>query len=569
MRRRSGVSAFLNGLAAGLAVILLAGAIKLKTQLVVVAQPSYGFTTLSINPSTWNIGVTIVGSFVGLMASIAFSAQDAYITRVRLASKRGISAIFLRPLTTLRGLQQVSRGEINAERAVLVLLTVATALSSAVTVALFAVQDDVVSVTNHSPSFSLSNLADISFQEVTPDGQFSIITPILGSGSSINFSPFVESFVYRSAFIEGQAANLGYILSQPLNDKGYLPVQGLIGYTTYSDLWTAGVGINAASYMTFPGSSGNMPLPTNYTLGSLSGQVFGATVNVTCENRTSSYDISAGSLLSSGLIVTASRAGYEHGSFRDNLTMYIDHTQDDLLPMAFHLNASSSTGTATATDPVHVVLVTDQYGKNAQVFECAYKGREIVVNVNMPGPNMPLSVGSVVIQGPPIDPITMSKLVASPLQGIIGINGGGSIIAKAFVDAKYNSFGLNTTAQFGDVLARVLSQSGQAIISAVKQSVEVPNLYANGLPQVKGVFLNVNLVVRRVGGGSYGWIIVYAVLLIGCLLGLIRATVGGEAVDFDAQDSVMLLAQAMKENNMKSHTKVRFVQETDRIEQSL
>lgn len=565
MRRRSGVSAFLNGLAAALAIILLAGAIKLKTQLVVVAEPSHGFNTLNINPSMWNVGVTIVGSIVGLLASIAFSAQDAYLTRVRLTSKRGISAIFLRPLTTLRGLQQLARGEINAERALLVLLIVASALSSAVTVALFSVQDNIVSLTNYRPSFPFADLGS-NFFEITPDGTFDLQN-IIGSDASVSSSSFVESFVYRSAFIQGQAAMLGHILTQPLFETRFLPVQGLIGYTTYSDLWTAGVGINVASYTTFPGSTDNMPLPANYSFSSLSGQVFGATVNVTCENRTSAYDITVGSRLASGVIVTASRVGYRGPSFRDNMTMYIDATLTSLLPMAFNLSTVYDTATAAASAaPLHVVLVTDQLGRSAQVFECTYQGREVIVDVSMPGPGSPLSIGKIVNQGPAIDPKIMNDLVASPLHSIIGINGGGSILAKAFVDAKFNSFGDNTTANFGDVLGTVLSQSGQALISAVKQSVEIPNLDSNGLPQVKGTFLNVNLVVRRVGGGSYGWLAVYAVLLIGCLLGLIRATVGGEAVDFDAQDSVMLLAQTMKESQIKSHTKVRYSDEVGNIQ---
>ncbi|CEJ87095.1 hypothetical protein VHEMI04300 [[Torrubiella] hemipterigena] len=562
MRRGSGASAFLNSLAAALAVVLLAGAIKLKTQLVVVSQPNDGFTTLDINPSMWNVGVTIVGSVVGLLASVAFSAQDAYLTRMRLASTRGMSAIFLRPLTAMRGLQQVARGEINAERALLVLLMLGTALSSAVTVALFSVQDDVVSVTNTHPSFPLASLGiGSNFFQITPDGAvFPIVVPLLGSGRDINVIPFVESFVYRSAFIQGQAARLGHILKQPLNDEGFLPVQGLLGYTTYGDLWTAGVGINAASYATFPGFSSILPLPVNYTLSSLSGQVYGATVNVTCENRTSSYDISTSRPIISGVIVTASRFGEENGSFRNNITMYIDRTQQDLLPISFNLSTSAS------AQPMHVVLVTDTLGSNAQVFECTYQGREIVVNIDMPGPSMPLSVGTVAIQGPAISPSIMRTLVATPLQSIIGIQGGGSILAKAFVDAKYNDGGDNTTAHFGDVLATVLSQSGQAIISAVKQSVEIPNLDSNGLPKLSRVFLDVNLVVKRVGGGSYGWIAVYAAILMGSLLGLARTLVGGNAINFDAQDSVMLLSQAMKDSNIKPKAKVRFSQEVDQIQ---
>lgn len=540
MRRHSALSVCLNAIVAAVVAVLFGFAIKLKTQLVVVSQDGDGFSTFNITPATWNIGITIIGTVVGVVASIAFSAQDAFLSRMGLVSDRGVAAIFLRPLTTMRGLQQLLRGELNPERTALFILTLGTALMSAATVALLSVQNVVYDVTNTSPSFPLSyyNITQTFFTTNAQGGIFPILLP---TDSELRVN--VNSFVYRSTFINAQKL-------APYKIQSSISTQGLLGETTYGDLWTSGVGINANSYINFPGPSGNFPLPVNYTFASLSGRVYGTTVNVTCENSTSSYSVRNLGQVSTGIMVTASKAGFETG-FNTNITMFIAQNDVNVLPMGFNLTYDG------AANPIHVILVTDLQGDNAQVFECSYQGREALFDFAISGPADPLVIGEVADQGPVIGP-QVKKLIASNLDEIISASGGGSVLSKAFVDANYNSGGDNTTAAFGQVLGTVLSQSAQAIISVLRQPIEVANLYQPPLGQ--GAYVTMSMKIQRVGGGSYGWLAVYGAVLLGALLGLIRSLIGGKAVAFEAQDAVILLGQALRGKSTRSTTKVHFAE---------
>lgn len=547
MRRHSILSACLNGLVAALIAVLLGFAVKLKIQLVVISEPGDSFSTLSTTPATWNVGVTIVGTVVGILASIAFSAQDAFLSRLGLVSQRGVSAIFLRPLTTMRGFQQLVRGEFNPERTALVILTLGTALTSAATVALLSVQTVIHDETNTSPSFPLAFYNSTDNFDMT-DSQGAVIGLDISTATTLIL--YVNSFIYRCAFINGQAE------APPLPERPYLPEQGLLGQTTYSNLWTSGVGINANSYMSFSGPTANFPLPLNYTFRSLTGRVYGTTVNVTCENRTSSYSVDNLGLVSNGVLVTASKVGLEKG-FDTNITMYLPTRVSDILPMGFNLTYTPTTGPVTDADPTHVVLVTDWMGNNAEVFECSYQGREVLVEVAISGPADPLIVGKIVDEGPFIGP-AVKELIAQTLNEIIGANGGGSVLSKAFVNAKYNDDGGNTTAEFGNVMGRVLSQAGQAIISVLRQPIEIANLYDP--PPSQGAYVTMSFAVQRVGGGNYGWFAVYGAVLLGALIGLFRALFGGNAVAFEAQDAVILLGQTLGDSSMRSTTKVKFVE---------
>ena len=66
--------------------------------------------------------------------------------------------------------------------------------------------------------------------------------------------------------------------------------------------------------------------------------------------------------------------------------------------------------------------------------------------------------------------------------------------------------------------------------------------------------------VQRIGGGSYGWLALYAALLLGAVVGLARVCVGAkEAVESEAQDTAILLARAMGDERLTETTAVRFV----------
>lgn len=182
---------------------------------------------------------------MGIIASIAVSSHDAFLSRLELASPKGVPAIFLRPLTAKRGLEQLLKGRLAPERTALVLLTLATALTSAATVALFSVQTTIKEVTNPFPSFPLA-LLNASFFKSVDGGVFSL-GPTVDSRPTI---PALSSFLYRSAFINGQIAQLGEHLTAARDPQGFLPYEGSLGETAYKDLWTSGVGINIQSYLT-------------------------------------------------------------------------------------------------------------------------------------------------------------------------------------------------------------------------------------------------------------------------------------------------------------------------------
>lgn len=141
-----------------LATVLLAALIGLGiyvnlNKLVVSNISSNGYKTVDLDTTTWNIGCTIVGTAVGLLAAVGFAMQDEYLTRRELARDRGVVALFLRPLTIKRGVEQVFRLQLPLERTLLVLLTIATALTSATVVALFGIRATVDEIINPAGSY--------------------------------------------------------------------------------------------------------------------------------------------------------------------------------------------------------------------------------------------------------------------------------------------------------------------------------------------------------------------------------------------------------------------------------
>jgi len=558
-RTKSGASVALNSLAAILLSILLALGIFVSVKPVIIAQPSDGYSTLEMPSTSWNIAVAIIGTAVGILASIAFSTQDALLSRRDLISSRGASAIFLRPLTSMRSFQQLLLGELNPERTALVLLTLGTTLTSAATVALFSVQTATQEAMNPYPSYPLSALNGTFFKSID-GGVYAFGSPTSELNSVV---PYINSFVYRSAFINGQAAMTGRLLKAPNSIEPFLPEQALLGETTYRDLWTAGVGININSYLSYQGPLGHFKVPANYTFGSLEGYAFGTTVNVTCQDRTDSYSRHYFFDSSTDVqLMTVSKKGSEQ-EVGNNITV-----SSDMNSMSFGTkfretfcigsNITLPSGEPDDAEPVHVFLIAGlgnhMSSHLGRVLECTYDGQEFVAEVSVASTGSPLVIGDVIDRGPLIGP-AVKRLIASNLQGIFG-TGNGGVLARGFNDANYNKYSVQGFG-FEKVFGTVLSQSGQAFLSAMRQAVEIVNLAYP--PPVSGVYLTIRVTVQRIGGGAYGWLVVYGVLLLGCFVGLFRALRGGEAVAFEAQDAVILLAQAVGDETLGSRTKVQFV----------
>ncbi|GAB1313649.1 hypothetical protein MFIFM68171_03859 [Madurella fahalii] len=590
-RRRSAAAIFLN-LAATicLAALLGLGVFVSGTRIAFVWERSDGWVTVTnVSPSTWNVAVVIIGTAVGIIASIAVSSHDAFLSQLDLASPRGVSAIFLRPLTAKRGLDQLVNGCMAAERAVVVLLMLVTAVTSTATVALFSAQTTTEELTNDRPSFPLDAL-NMTFFRNWNHGVIAIEPP---SFSPELIAPALASFMHRSAYVNGLIARGERGIA---SDYGpFMPVaqDGMLGDVSYRGLWTAGVGINVRSYLEYPGPTGYFYLPGNYTLHSLEGEVFGTIINATCENRTVDYvrysemytdigrvtlttvakrgtgtaffpgtnisydaltNITGGTPTIGGITnitVISNRITYEFGS--SSLVLGSNIT----LPSPGHWVNIPSGGAVSADEPVHVILVAGGSDELGQVFECRYSGWETLVEVSVPSPLAPLEIGQVTTGRWPIGP-AVKHLVAKELHKKM------DLITRGFVDAGYNKFAHNTTAEFADTLATVLSQSAQACISLMRQMIEIAHLYEppNASP---ATFATVRITIQRLGGSSRGWLAVYGFLLIGSLIGLFRVSVGGRAVEFEAQDAGILLAKASGDEEFGPKTKVQFAPGTGLI----
>lgn len=214
--------------------------------------------------------------------------------------------------------------------------------------------------------------------------------------------------------------------------------------------------------------------------------MWGTIINATCENRTTDYlRYSEGYMDLGGITVTtAARRGLTTPDFSDsdaNVTVISDRTTYDVeegsLALGSNITLPGQWRTVTsqglvfgADDPLHVILVAGSSDTLGQVFECRYSGEQVLIDISAPGPLAPLEVGRVRSARWPIGP-AVKRLVASELHSKM------DLITRGLVDAKYNRHAGHTTARFGDVLPTVLSQSAQAVISLMRQMIEIANLY--------------------------------------------------------------------------------------------
>lgn len=556
-RRRSAPGILLNLTAViCLAALLGLGIYVSATPIAFVWERSDGWTTItSVSPSTWNVVVVVIGTAVGILASIAVSSHDAFLSQLELTSPRGVSAIFLRPLTVKRGLDQLVSGAMAPERAVAVLLMLVTALTSTATVALFSAQTAIEELTNDRASFHLGALNRTFFR------QWGGAVIAIGAPSVYpeGIAPALGSFMHRGAYVNGLLA-MGHPAS-PSDYGPFMPVaeDGMVGDVSYRGLWTAGVGINVRSYLKYPGPTGYFYLPGNYSLDSLKGRVWGTIINATCENRTADYLRYSQEYMSLGgiTVTTVARRGI---TAPVNITVISDkiHGGEGSLALGSNITLPDQRRTATSQglvfgtdDPLHVILVAGGHDTLGQVFECGYSGEQVLIDISVPGPLAPLEIGRVRSARWPIGPV-VKRLVASELHSKM------DLIAQGFVDAEYNKHAENTTAQFGDVLATVLSQSAQAVISLMRQMIEIANLLDPPIA-TPATYVTATITIQRLGGGSRGWLAVYVFLLLGSLIGLVRVSVGGRTVEFEAQDAGLLLAKAVGDEEFRSTTKVRFV----------
>ena len=149
----SNVTAFLC-----LATLLSLGVYVNVKSILVGHTSTYGLQVVNLNTTYWNVACTIVGTAVGFLATTAFANQDECITRRQLAGDRGATALFLRLLSLRRGLDQITRLQLLPERTLLVVSTVAAALTNAAVVALFGIRSTTERIVNTIASYPLAAL---------------------------------------------------------------------------------------------------------------------------------------------------------------------------------------------------------------------------------------------------------------------------------------------------------------------------------------------------------------------------------------------------------------------------
>ncbi|KAF4555484.1 Hypothetical protein D9617_2g054450 [Elsinoe fawcettii] len=521
--------AFLANFIASIILAALAGLAVwvYKSKFVLGPRSTHGYHAVDLDPSTWNVACTIVGTAVGLFATVAFAMQDEVITRRELASDGGVRAIFLRPLTLRRGAEQIWHAQLGLARSSLVLLTLSSALTTAATVALFGIRGSTEVGINNYPSFPLAALNQ-TWTETFGGATLAMTQPL-----SRSMSNHLSGFLYRSALVAGLKARNKYGPFTP--NTPYLPEAGMLGDTMYGSLNTEGVGLNTSSYLQYFTDPDGFDVPARFEFTGLSGVVFGTHINVTCTNVSADYTWSEDTLneyRNADLrVITLSKPGGL------NLTMYRppewSRGQFEYLAMASFVNASSTT-----SDPIHTLAMSGILRTGA-VWECRYSGREYTARVSMSSPVSPLVILSDVQQGPLIGPIVKQRL-ANATHNVIRSGQGGNLV-KAWMDAGFNYDGLNST-NATIPLQTVLTQVGQAYISLVRQAVERTTINVPSSLGDLGSEVRVSMTVTRVGGSHIAWVAVYGLLLLGTLYGTVRACVARRAVTFEAQNAVNLLS---------------------------
>ncbi|KAL1966619.1 hypothetical protein VTN77DRAFT_4030 [Rasamsonia byssochlamydoides] len=112
-----GIAIAINLLSAVVLAALLGLGVYVNYKTILVQGPSTpGFPTINVDQTGWNVGCTVVGTAVGILLSVAFAGHDGLLTRKEIISTTGVQAIFLRPLTSKRGVQQIQRGQLSLMR---------------------------------------------------------------------------------------------------------------------------------------------------------------------------------------------------------------------------------------------------------------------------------------------------------------------------------------------------------------------------------------------------------------------------------------------------------------------
>lgn len=519
--------------------------VNIKT-VIVEGNSTPGYPVVNVNQTKWNIACTVVGTAVGILATLGSVQLDNFLTRKRIVSDQGVIALYLRPLTEWRSLLQIMQGQLHATRMFLGILIIASTLTSASTVALFGIHNIEVELTNPIPSFPLAAYNNTYF-ETSPDGATFAISPL----DQIDY-PLLEGFLYKAAYI-GAAIAYNPDRFQPYNSEEWIPSSGQLGDTSYGSLNTGGIGLNLTSYFDYSGIPGpRFYLPSNYVFNQLHGIVFGTHINVVCLNSTANYAVNYTDYFENDLAVyTISDSN--NVSFRVLQDTSLDSA--DSLILGAHLYGSS---TKEDSDPL-IAIVVPGFKGNVFICDCTYSGREYQASIAVPSRLSDLQVVEEVAQGPYIGH-DVKWMLASTAASFLMKPGGGSVIS-AWTSTKWNLEGTNNT-DTAAIMSALLSQTGEAQLSLMRQTVERANVDIS-MSKTDGSVVTMSVTIAKMGGGQAGWLSVYGLLLLGALLGVVQTFRRSEMTSLDVQNPVRVLELMLDNGTLDKRTRLKL---DDKIE---
>ncbi|KIM95516.1 hypothetical protein OIDMADRAFT_59974 [Oidiodendron maius Zn] len=514
-----------------LALLIALGAYVNSTTILVGGTSSPGFHAIQVDSTSWNVGCTVLGTAVGLLLSWGYSSFDGLLTRKELQSPNGVLAMYLRPLSAMRGFNQLRRRRFPVTRSFLILATAVSSLASATTVAIFGIHTERVLVNNPLASYSLDQIYRVPGDVQHPD-QVSFVT--VGANPAL-----LSSFLYRDSYLRSFQADGQTDTS--LSTGNYVSESGPIGDTIFPGLNSSGIGLNMTSYTQYSGPSSGFDLPTSYTFERLDAAVFGTVVDVACVDATASYN------------VTTTKYGDQETPDAVLYTFVKNDVINTTILQDPNFNSGLCIGSIVTEqngEPLHTFLFPGGYYIDTPlVSECTYGGNEILASISLLEGGSPLQVNGIVTQGSPIN-ATIKWLLSNMTDQYISRyshGGPGGSLADGWVTSGFYVGGFDTIrTSIAPTMSTILSELGQAYYSLLRQNVEVANL-DRGLDKIpdNGSFVKIAVTVLRVGGSSAAWIIIYGLLFMSALLGVVIAPVQKRVLPWSPQNPVEILQKCL------------------------
>ena len=530
-----------------LSFLLLAALIAVSVyvnqcKIIVASFSTVGYKAVDIDTTYWNVACTVIGTAIGLHAAVAIANQDDHITRQQLANDSGVAAIFLRPLTILRSIEQLYLLQFCPRRTILLILTIVTQLVGAATVALLSISAVPEEIVNPQASYPLSG---IKFDTFFAEKEDSSLVPA-GVSSIVFPTNYLTGHLYKTALITGLKKTDKYNIEVP--ESLSLPEQGTLGDTIYGTLNTGGIGLNVSSYVQYSGIPQNFNMPSTYEFQKLNASVFGTTVMVACQNRTDYTSTESLDLHTSvSSVLFSSDIGPNFTFARD---LYASSSRS--------LKIASSVVVDSSTDvPAHLLAIPEESFFGGIVMSCTYSGQDYTADVSVPSANSAIQIDRITSLAEPIDTLWLQMMANSTSSLISDSNSGGNL-ARGFLDAEFH---LDEEINFNPVISAdietLLAQMGEAYISIERQGAERSNVYAAGrTPHPSELRLSVK--IQRLGGANLGWLAVPIAVMIGSFVGVVQSCMSKRSADFEAQNAVKLLRAALHNSDVHETAKVRY-----------